>query len=160
MAGIHPKTNTTIAYTDGACKGNPGAGGWGAYLIFANGQTKELYAGEAETTNNRMEMMATIEAIKNSPSDHLLEIWTDSSYVKNGITQWVAGWKAKGWKTASKKPVKNQDLWQMLDALNESRNISWNWIKGHAGYAGNEKADQLANKGVEQPAGNLKKKDN
>ncbi len=156
------KLNTTIAYTDGACKGNPGAGGWGAYLIFADGTTQELYAGEADTTNNRMEMMATIQAILHSPAEHLLEIWTDSSYVKNGITKWVEGWKKNGWKTASKKAVKNQELWQQLDELNQSRNISWHWIKGHAGHEGNEKADELANQGVIEPDGNLhliKKKD-
>lgn len=152
---LTPKANTTIAYTDGACKENPGIGGWGAYLIFADGATQELYAGEQQTTNNRMELTATIEAIKNSPSAHLLEIWTDSSYVKNGITQWINGWKAKGWKTANKKPVKNQDLWQQLDELNQARNIDWNWIKGHAGHAGNEKADELANLGVLNPEGNL-----
>ncbi|PIE47173.1 MAG: DNA polymerase III subunit epsilon [Gammaproteobacteria bacterium] len=154
---LAPKANTTIAYTDGACKENPGVGGWGAYLIFADGTTQELYAGEQQTTNNRMELTATIEAIKNSPNQHLLEIWTDSSYVKNGITQWINNWKAKGWKTANKKPVKNQDLWQQLDELNQTRNIDWNWIKGHAGHAGNEKADELANKGVLNLEGNKQK---
>lgn len=152
---ITPKANTTIAYTDGACKGNPGTGGWGAFLIFADGRTQELYAGEAETTNNRMEMMATIQAILHSPSQHTLELWTDSSYVKDGITKWLAGWKKNGWKTAAKKPVKNQDLWQQLDELNQKRQVEWHWIKGHAGHEGNEKADELANQGVLEPAGNL-----
>lgn len=156
MTNMLAKENTTIAYTDGACKGNPGMGGWGAYLIFADGSSEERYGGENHTTNNRMEMMATIEAIKHSPSEHLLELWTDSSYVKNGITQWIEGWKKNGWKTGNKKAVKNQKLWQELDNLNQQRNISWNWIKGHDGHEGNEKADELANKGVINPNGEIK----
>lgn len=155
MSEISPKNNTTIAYTDGACKNNPGPGGWGAYLVFSDGSSIELYAGESETTNNQMEMIATIQAIKHSPENDLLELWTDSSYVKNGITEWIQNWKKNNWKTSNKKPVKNQILWQELDALNQSRNISWNWIKGHAGHYGNEKADQLANQGVLNPSGNL-----
>ncbi len=142
------KTSTTIAYTDGACKGNPGAGGWGAHLIFEDGQTQDLYGGAADTTNNRMELMGAIKALEHSPSDLKLEIWTDSSYVKKGITEWIEGWKKRGWKTASKKPVANQDLWQQLDKLCHARDVDWHWVKGHAGHAGNEKADQLANLGV------------
>ncbi|WP_228730557.1 DNA polymerase III subunit epsilon [Psychrobacter sp. TAE2020] len=142
------KLNTTVAYTDGACKGNPGAGGWGAHLIFSDGSTQDLYGGEADTTNNRMELMGAIQALKHSPNELKLEIWTDSSYVKNGITEWIANWKKRGWKTASKKPVANQDLWQQLDALNSAREVSWHWVKGHAGHVGNEKADELANLGV------------
>ncbi|GAA0312938.1 DNA polymerase III subunit epsilon [Psychrobacter aestuarii] len=142
------KAATTIAYTDGACKGNPGAGGWGAHLIFSDGSTQDVYGGEAKTTNNRMELMGAIQAIEHSPAAHTLEIWTDSSYVQKGITEWVAGWKARGWKTASKKPVANQDLWQQLDNLCSKRDVSWHWVKGHAGHAGNEKADALANLGV------------
>ena len=142
------KLNTTVAYTDGACKGNPGAGGWGAHLIFSDGSTQDLYGGEADTTNNRMELMGAIQALKHSPNEFKLEIWTDSSYVKNGITEWIANWKKRGWKTASKKPVANQDLWQQLDALNSAREVSWHWVKGHAGHVGNEKADELANLGV------------
>ena len=142
------KANTTVAYTDGACKGNPGAGGWGAHLIFSDGRTQDLYGGEAQTTNNRMELMGAIQALTHSPPAHTLEIWTDSSYVKNGITDWIAGWKKRGWKTASKKPVANQDLWQQLDALCQQRDVDWHWVKGHAGHAGNEKADELANLGV------------
>lgn len=150
MSVLNAKANTTIAFTDGACKGNPGAGGWGAYLVFADGQTQAWCGGAADTTNNRMELMGAIQALKNSPEETLIEIWTDSSYVKNGITQWIDGWKQKGWKTASKKPVANQDLWQQLDSLRQSRPVSWHWVKGHAGHEGNEKADELANLGVER----------
>ncbi len=142
------KANTTVAYTDGACKGNPGAGGWGAHLIFSDGRTQDLYGGEAMTTNNRMELMGAIKALEHSSSAITLEIWTDSSYVKNGITDWIDGWKNRGWKTAGKKPVANQDLWQQLDALRQNRLVAWHWVKGHAGHVGNEKADELANLGV------------
>ncbi|MGP9689315.1 DNA polymerase III subunit epsilon [Psychrobacter sp. AOP22-C1-C5] len=142
------KSNTTVAYTDGACKGNPGAGGWGAHLIFSDGRTQDLYDGDKETTNNRMELMGAIQALTHSPLEQNLEIWTDSSYVKKGITEWIEGWKKRGWKTASKKPVANQDLWQQLDALTQKRDVDWHWVKGHAGHAGNEKADELANLGV------------
>ncbi|WP_201594302.1 DNA polymerase III subunit epsilon [Psychrobacter vallis] len=142
------KPNTTVAYTDGACKGNPGAGGWGAHLIFSDGHTQDLYGGEKETTNNRMELMGAIQALTHSPLTQKLEIWTDSSYVKKGITEWIEGWKKRGWKTASKKPVANQDLWQQLDKLCQQRDVDWHWVKGHAGHAGNEKADELANLGV------------
>ncbi|TXD97646.1 DNA polymerase III subunit epsilon [Psychrobacter frigidicola] len=148
------KTNTTVAYTDGACKGNPGAGGWGAHLIFSDGQTQDLYGGDKETTNNRMELMGAIQALKHSPRELKLEIWTDSSYVKKGITEWIDGWKKRGWKTASKKPVANQDLWQQLDALCRARDVDWYWVKGHAGHAGNEKADELANLGVTSSSDN------
>lgn len=142
------KTDTTVAYTDGACKGNPGAGGWGAHLIFSDGRTQDLYGGDSNTTNNRMELMGAIQALKHSPRELKLEIWTDSSYVKNGITEWIGNWKKKGWKTASRKPVANQDLWQQLDELRQNRDVDWHWVKGHAGHAGNEKADELANLGV------------
>ena len=142
------KLNTTVAYTDGACKGNPGAGGWGAHLIFSDGNTQDLYGGDKETTNNRMELMGAIKALEHSPIEQKLEIWTDSSYVKKGITEWIEGWKKRGWKTASKKPVANQDLWQQLDTLCQQRDVDWHWVKGHAGHAGNEKADELANLGV------------
>ena len=142
------KPNITVAYTDGACKGNPGAGGWGAHLIFSDGSIQDLYGGEADTTNNRMELMGAIKALEYSPQDIKIELWTDSSYVKNGINEWVANWKKRGWKTASKKSVANQDLWQQLDALNNTRDVDWHWVKGHAGHAGNEKADELANLGV------------
>lgn len=142
------KANTTVAYTDGACKGNPGAGGWGAHLIFSDGRTQDLYGGDKVTTNNRMELMGAIQALTHSPREQTLEIWTDSSYVKKGITEWIEGWKKRRWKTASKKPVANQDLWQQLDALCQRRDVAWHWVKGHAGHAGNEKADELANLGV------------
>lgn len=150
MSVLDAKATTTVAFTDGACKGNPGAGGWGTYLVFSDGSTQAWCGGAADTTNNRMELMGAIQALENSPSTTALEIWTDSSYVKNGITQWIEGWKQKGWKTAGKKPVANQDLWQRLDELRQSRAVSWHWVKGHAGHAGNEKADELANLGVER----------
>ncbi|MGP4118412.1 DNA polymerase III subunit epsilon [Psychrobacter aquimaris] len=148
MNPLAAKSDTTVAYTDGACKGNPGAGGWGAHLIFSDGRTQDLYGGDKETTNNRMELMGAIQALTHSPHEHNLEIWTDSSYVKKGITEWIEGWKKRGWKTASKKPVANQDLWQQLDKLCQQRDVDWHWVKGHAGHAGNEKADELANLGV------------
>ncbi|WP_198331293.1 DNA polymerase III subunit epsilon [Psychrobacter aquimaris] len=148
MNPLAAKSNTTVAYTDGACKGNPGAGGWGAHLIFSDGRTQDLYGGDKETTNNRMELMGAIQALTHSPHEQKLEIWTDSSYVKKGITEWIEGWKKRGWKTASKKPVANQDLWQQLDKLCQQRDVDWHWVKGHAGHAGNEKADELANLGV------------
>ncbi|KRU21839.1 DNA polymerase III subunit epsilon [Psychrobacter piscatorii] len=147
------KKNTTVAYTDGACKGNPGAGGWGAHLIFSDGSTQDLYGGDTETTNNRMELMGAIQALTHSSHEQKLEIWTDSSYVQKGITEWIEGWKKKGWKTASKKPVANQDLWQQLDKLCQQRDVGWHWVKGHAGHAGNEKADELANLGVTSNSG-------
>ncbi|MGP5515224.1 DNA polymerase III subunit epsilon [Psychrobacter alimentarius] len=148
MNPLAAKANTTVAYTDGACKGNPGAGGWGAHLIFSDGSTQDLYGGDKETTNNRMELMGAIQALMHSPLEQKLEIWTDSSYVQKGITEWIEGWKKRGWKTAGKKPVANQDLWQQLDALTQKRDVDWHWVKGHAGHAGNEKADELANLGV------------
>lgn len=150
------KSDATVAYTDGACKGNPGAGGWGAHLIFSDGKTEDLYGGESATTNNRMELMGAIQALIHSPCSIKLEIWTDSSYVKKGITEWIEGWKSRGWKTASKKPVANQDLWQQLDEQCQGRDVVWYWVKGHAGHAGNEKADELANLGVHSESGKKK----
>jgi len=135
-------------YTDGACKGNPGPGGWGALLV-AGANKKELYGGEANTTNNRMELMAVIEALSALKRPCQVVVHTDSQYVLKGITEWMAGWKAKGWKTASKAPVKNVDLWQALDAATTQHQIEWRWVKGHSGHEGNERADQLANLGVE-----------
>ncbi|MDO6562515.1 ribonuclease HI [Amphritea sp. 1_MG-2023] len=136
-------------YTDGACKGNPGPGGWGAVLQYGE-HAKQLFGGELTTTNNRMELMAAIEAltILKEPCD--ITLTTDSQYVRKGITEWLAGWKRNGWKTAAKKPVKNADLWQRLDAQNARHQIQWKWVKGHSGHPGNELADQLANRGVEQ----------
>lgn len=137
-----------VIYTDGACKGNPGPGGWGALLDY-NGRRKELFGGEAQTTNNRMELMGAIQALETLTQRCQVTLYTDSVYVRSGILEWIQGWKARGWKTADKKPVKNQDLWQRLDAARQSHEIEWKWVKGHAGDPGNERADQLANKGIE-----------
>jgi ribonuclease HI len=135
-----------VVYTDGACKGNPGPGGWGAWLS-AGGHEKELFGGEANTTNNRMELTAVIEALASLKRTCDVTLFTDSEYVRKGITEWIIGWKSRGWKTADKKPVKNVDLWQRLDALRGLHAVEWRWVKGHAGDPGNERADQLANRG-------------
>jgi ribonuclease HI len=136
-------------YTDGACKGNPGPGGWGV-LLKLGGIEKELFGGERETTNNRMEMMAVIQGLSALKKPCAVTLFLDSQYVLKGITEWLPGWKAKGWRTAAKQPVKNVDLWQQLDALVVSggHKIDWRWVKGHAGDPGNERADSLANQGV------------
>ena len=134
-------------YTDGACKGNPGVGGWGAWLRYGDHE-KELFGGEAHTTNNRMELLAVIRALESIKRPVPLVIHTDSQYVQKGITEWMSNWKRRGWRTADKKPVKNVDLWQQLDELAQRHEIEWRWVKGHSGDAGNERADQLANKGV------------
>ena len=136
-------------YTDGACKGNPGIGGWGAWLTFGQHE-KRLCGGELDTTNNRMELLGAIEGLKALREPCKVDLYTDSSYVQKGITEWLAGWKRKGWKTASKQPVKNQDLWQQLDAMCQKHQVEWHWVKGHAGIEGNEIADQLANQGIEE----------
>lgn len=136
-------------YTDGACKGNPGIGGWGAWLTFGHHE-KRLCGGEHETTNNRMELMGAIEGLKALKEPCKVALYTDSSYVQKGITEWLAGWKRKGWKTASKQPVKNQDLWQQLDEMCQKHQVKWHWVKGHAGIEGNEIADELANQGIEE----------
>ncbi len=135
-------------YTDGACSGNPGPGGWGALLRF-KGVERELSGAEPMTTNNRMELLAAIEALSQLKWASDVTLWTDSRYVEQGITQWLAQWKAKNWKTANKKPVKNIDLWQRLDALNQQHQIEWRWVKGHAGHAENERVDQLARTAIE-----------
>ncbi len=135
-------------YTDGACKGNPGPGGWGAWLI-AGDREKEMCGGELNTTNNRMELMAVIEALNALKRPCEVILHTDSQYVQKGISEWIHGWKARGWKTAAKAPVKNVDLWQALDAAQQRHTIEWRWVKGHAGHVGNERADALANQGVE-----------
>ena len=134
-------------YTDGACKGNPGVGGWGA-IIMQDEKNIELFGGENETTNNRMELMAVIMALKEISSNLELTIYTDSTYVQKGISEWIKNWKVNNWRSSSKKPVKNKDLWIKLDEAVGSRKINWEWVKGHAGNEGNEKADELANQGV------------
>ncbi len=138
--------NVTI-YTDGACKGNPGAGGWGALLQMENG-AHELCGGEPNTTNNRMEMTGVIQSLRALTEPCQVKLYTDSSYVQKGISEWIHGWKRNGWKTAAKQPVKNVDLWQQLDALATQHSIEWLWVRGHNGDPGNERADQLANEGV------------
>jgi ribonuclease HI len=134
-------------YTDGACKGNPGPGGWGALLTF-DGEEREMFGGEPATTNNRMEMMAVIEALSALKRPSTVVLHTDSQYVQKGITEWISGWKARGWRTAAKQPVKNVDLWKRLDEVASKHQVQWKWVKGHAGHVGNERADALANRGV------------
>ena len=146
--------NSIDIYTDGACKGNPGPGGWGVYLKSGTTE-KELCGGERDTTNNRMEMTAVIEALKALKRPCRVTLHVDSQYVLKGMTEWLAGWKARGWRTASKEPVKNVDLWQQMDALVNSggHEIVWRWVRGHNGDPGNERADQLANRGVDKALG-------
>jgi ribonuclease HI len=139
--------NTVIVHTDGACSGNPGPGGWGVILEY-NGTRKELSGGEADTTNNRMELMGAISALESLKRPCTVEMHVDSNYVKDGITKWIHGWKKNGWKTADKKPVKNAELWQRLDAALGKHKISWHWVKGHAGHDDNERADELARAGM------------
>ncbi len=134
-------------YTDGACKGNPGPGGWGALLKFG-AREKELFGGEPETTNNRMELTAVIRALEALTRRCRVEVYTDSQYVQKGISEWLSNWKRRGWRAADRKPVKNQDLWQRLDELTGKHEIRWHWVKGHAGHPENERADGLANRGV------------
>jgi ribonuclease HI len=136
-------------FTDGACRGNPGPGGWGAILRY-NGNERELYGGDPDTTNNRMEMMAAIEALKALKETCKVTLTTDSAYVKDGITRWLAGWKQKNWRTAARKPVKNEDLWRLLDVQNQRHQVTWEWVKGHSGHRENEMADQLANRGIDE----------
>ena len=138
---------TVEVFTDGACSGNPGPGGWGAILRF-NGKTKELSGGEADTTNNRMELLAAISALNALKEPCEVDLHTDSKYVMDGISKWIYGWKRNGWKTADKKPVKNGELWQALDEANQRHKVTWHWVKGHAGHAENERADELARKGM------------
>jgi len=140
-------TNHIEIYTDGACSGNPGPGGWGVLMRY-NGHEKEMLGGEEETTNNRMEMMAVIEALGALKKPSNVKLYTDSKYVMQGITEWLEGWKARGWKTASKKPVKNKDLWERIDEQVQKHNVEFIWVKGHAGHPENERADELARSGI------------
>ena len=136
-------------YTDGACRGNPGPGGWGVYIQL-NDEVKDLYGGNPETTNNQMEMQAALEALKYlKDKNDVIELFTDSNYLRQGITEWIHKWKLNNWRTAAKKPVANRDLWIEISDLNEKMNVKWNWVKGHAGDPGNERADQLANLGAD-----------
>jgi len=141
-----------IVYTDGACKGNPGPGGWGVVLRYG-GVCKTMHGGERQTTNNRMELLAAIQGLKVLNRGCQVELYTDSQYVRKGITEWLSGWKRNGWKTAAKKPVKNDDLWRELDLETAKHEVSWHWVKGHAGVPDNELADELANKGVAELIG-------
>ena len=141
-------SNQVDIFTDGACKNNPGTGGWGALLVF-NGVEKELWGGEAHTTNNRMELMAAIRALSELKRSCRVRLVTDSKYVMQGIQEWLPSWKMSGWKTSGKKAVKNVDLWQQLDEQVQRHQIQWHWVRGHTGHEGNERADQLANRGVE-----------
>jgi ribonuclease HI len=151
-AAADTQGKTINIYTDGACKGNPGPGGWGAILEY-DGREKELFGGEPATTNNRMELTAVIEALGALRRPCTVVLHTDSQYVQKGITEWINGWKARGWKTAAKEPVKNADLWRKLDEVVRTHQIRWVWVKGHSGHDGNERADALANKGVESLGG-------
>ena len=150
-AAVHATAETpaqpVVIYTDGACKGNPGPGGWGAWLRWGSFE-KELFGGEPATTNNRMELTAVIESLALLKRRSPVAIYTDSEYVKNGITTWIHGWKKRGWRTADGKPVKNIDLWQKLDAQVALHSVAWHWVRGHTGDPGNERADALANRGV------------
>jgi ribonuclease HI len=137
------------AYTDGACRGNPGPGGWGVIIRYGDHE-KELYGAEPNTTNNRMELMAAIQALEILNRECRVILTTDSEYVRKGITEWISNWKKRGWKTASKQPVKNQDLWQRLDSAAAQHNVEWHWVRGHTGHPENERADQLANKGIDE----------
>ena len=145
--------NAVSLYTDGACKGNPGVGGWGVLMRYGSHE-KTLYGGEPATTNNRMELTAVIEGLRALKRPCTVDIYTDSKYVMQGMSEWISGWKARGWKTAGKQPVKNVDLWQALDAETARHQVRWHWVKGHAGHADNERADALANQGVAQVLAN------
>jgi len=146
-----PPLKSVTAYTDGACRGNPGPGGWGVVLEFGS-SIKELCGGEPATTNNRMELMAAISALEALKEPCKVDLFTDSVYVRSGITEWLPNWLRRGWRTAGRKPVKNQDLWERLSAAAERHEVAWHWVKGHAGHPGNERADALANRGLEGAA--------
>ena len=142
-------TDLVQVYTDGACKGNPGPGGWGALLVY-KGVEHELWGGERDTTNNRMELTAAIQALAALKRTYQVQLVTDSEYVMRGIQEWLPNWKKRGWKTAARQPVKNADLWQLLDEQVQRHQVQWQWVRGHTGHPGNERADQLANRGVEE----------
>lgn len=142
-------STSVVIYTDGACSGNPGPGGWGATMMFGS-QRREIRGGELNTTNNRMELMAAIKALEAIEQRSTIDLHTDSTYVRKGITEWIHGWKRRGWKTAAKKPVKNADLWQELDEVRHNHDVSWHWVKGHAGHPENERADELAGMGLKE----------
>jgi ribonuclease HI len=142
-----------VAYTDGACRGNPGPGGWGVVLEHGP-HIKELCGGETATTNNRMELTAAIRALEALQRPARIAVYTDSNYVKNGITEWLPNWVRRGWQTAARKPVKNKDLWQQLAVLTDRHDVSWHWVRGHSGHPGNERADRLANQGLDEHATN------
>ncbi len=146
--GIDRVDLSLVIYTDGACRGNPGPGGWGALLEYGD-KEKEIFGGEKMTTNNRMELLAAIKGLESLKRSSRINIFTDSKYVLRGITEWLPNWKKRGWMTASKKPVKNDDLWKRLDALAQNHEIEWKWVRGHSGHRGNERADQLANQGID-----------
>ncbi|MDT0635143.1 ribonuclease HI [Spectribacter hydrogenoxidans] len=138
-----------VIHTDGACRGNPGPGGWGALLVYGD-HRRELFGGDAHTTNNRMELLAAIRALESLRQPCRVQLYTDSNYVRQGITDWLPRWQKNGWRTADRKQVKNADLWQQLDALNQTHEVAWHWVKGHAGDPGNEAADALANRGIDE----------
>jgi ribonuclease HI len=145
-------TPQVVIHTDGACSGNPGPGGWGAVMHYANNE-RELWGGELQTTNNRMELMAAIQALEALKRPCRVELHTDSQYLRTGVTEWLAGWKARGWKTAAKAPVKNEDLWRRLDEARARHTVDWRWVKGHDGHPENERADALARQGIKQVLG-------
>ncbi len=147
-------SDQVIVFTDGGCRGNPGPGGWGALIRF-EGHEKEIYGYEEETTNNRMELMAAIRALEILNRECSVVLTTDSQYVRQGITEWMDGWKKRGWKTAAKKPVKNKDLWKRLDKAVKQHDVDWQWVKGHSGHEGNERADDLANRAMDEKKGNI-----
>ena len=148
LDAANPKAGPVEIYADGACRGNPGPGGWGAF-IAQGGTERDLFGGEANTTNNRMELTAVIEALKALDSPSVVKVMTDSQYVQKGISEWIRGWKARGWLTADRKPVKNADLWRALESAAAAHQVQWIWVKGHAGVPGNERADRLANRGID-----------
>ena len=148
MSNSEQTGQAVVLYTDGACRGNPGPGGWGVLMQYGQ-KRKELYGGEDQTTNNRMELMAAIAGLEALKRTRQVDIYTDSQYVRKGITEWIHGWKKNGWKTSAKKDVKNRDLWQRLDDSIARHQVNWHWVKGHAGHPGNERADALANLGID-----------